>query len=91
MGIRSSMSTDHKTANAEHGTTIDGVHRETVADLLSKFALTSDETGRFLGVTAATVANLHRCGALRAVKIGARWCWRPCDVQRFVEALEPGK
>ena len=61
---------------------------ETVADLLAKFALTDAEVGRLVGVPAATVTNLHRTGALRGVTIGGRLCWRPKDVERYVEALE---
>ena len=61
---------------------------ERVADLLAKFALTDAEVGRLLGVPKATVLNLHRTGALRALKIGGRCCWRPADVERFVEGLE---
>ena len=60
---------------------------ETVHDLLAKFALTDHEVGRLLGVPASTVTNLHRTGALRAVKVGGRLVWRPRDVERYVEAL----
>ena len=55
---------------------------------LPKVACSAEEVGRMLGVPASTVANLHRTGALRAVKIGGRLAWRPRDVQAYVEALE---
>lgn len=64
---------------------------DSVADLLAKFALTDAEVGRLVGVPASTVANLHRTGALRAVKVGGRLVWRPRDVAAYIEQLQPGE
>ncbi len=45
----------------------------------------------WLTVPVATVENLHRVGALRAIKIGKHNRWRRQDVEAFVRDAEPEK
>jgi excisionase family DNA binding protein len=50
---------------------------------------TVDETARFLGVSRWTVYRLVRDGELRAVKVGERFRFRPCDVDEYLERGSP--
>jgi excisionase family DNA binding protein len=50
---------------------------------------TPAETAYVLSVTAHTVLNLHRGGALRGVMVGRHLRFRPADVRNYVDALEP--
>jgi len=49
---------------------------------------TPAETAHGLSVTAYTVLNLHRGGALRGVMVGRHLRFRPADVRTYVDALE---
>lgn len=48
---------------------------------------TREQVAALLQVSEDTIANLHRTGQLRGVKIGKHLRWRPADVRAFVEGL----
>ena len=48
-----------------------------------------EQTAELLGVPPETVANLHRTGQLRGVRVGKRLAWKPDTVKAYVDGLEP--
>lgn len=44
-----------------------------------------------LGVPESAIENLHRTRQLRGVQIGKSLFWRPSDLVKFVDELEPEK
>ena len=56
-------------------------------DALAPLVLTREQTAQLLQVSPDSVSNLHRIGALKAVKIGRSLRWRPADVRAYVEGL----
>ena len=60
----------------------------TGTELLSReLLLTKTEAARVLRVSEDTVCNLHRVGALPAIKIGRSLRWSPESVRRYVAEL----
>ena len=53
--------------------------------------LTKHDAAELLQVSEDTVENLHRCGELRAIKIGKHLRWRLADVEKFVLELQPAE
>ena len=62
--------------------------RETVHELRAKLLLSKADVARLLSVPESSILSLHRCGALEGLKVSGHLCWRPGDVERFVEGLE---
>ncbi len=79
--------TPTKPAAPAHGENPD---RERAGELLSRLVLTADEAAAVLAVSADTIKNLHRVGALPGIKVGRHRRWRVSDVRAFVEGLESG-
>ena len=69
----------------------DSADRERASELLKRLVLDADEAAAVLAVSADTIRNLHRVGALPGVKVGRHRRWRVCDVKAFVEGMEPGE
>lgn len=55
----------------------------------SPLLLTAADVGALLQISEDAVRNLHRVGALSAVKVGKVNRWRRADVERFVSNLAP--
>ncbi len=54
-----------------------------------KRVLDAQDVGRLLGCSPWTVQHLHRTGRLPAIKVGRLLKWRPEDVERYVQELQP--
>ena len=61
----------------------------TTANGLPPIVLDAQGVADRLTVPVATVENLHRVGALRAIKVGKHNRWRVDDVESFVRDAEP--
>ena len=61
----------------------------TTQQLMSRLLLARPEVSLLLGIPEESVDYLHRMKRLRGVAVGKFLRWRPDDVQRFVDELEP--
>ena len=61
----------------------------TVSEIWDKALLNAQDVARVLSLPVSTVLQLHEDRKLRGYKVGKYLVWKPEDVRKFAENVEP--